>query len=403
LRQGLLESSPVPMLQQEISSPPRPPRVSLPSRRPLASAADTGEASEAIDAPGAGEGPPGQGASEGEASEPSHRRKIIALVVAGLLGAGVWFLIGQAASYSRLFHAIQTAQPWWLVAAVAGAMLGYVGYAVLYRVMVRADGGPRPRPRLALRVTMAVFGASVIATSAGRLGTEYWTLRQMRERPPRAWSRVLAMNTAQWAILAALALVGAAALLAGAGRGAPFGVELAWLLALPVCAVPAVYVSARSRRSLSEDRGGWLRRGFATAVRGLVLMRFVAARRRPLARAVAGSVLHWGGELLTVWAALRAFGVDLGFPALVVGYATGYASTMLPLPAGGAGGVDAASTFALTLVGVPLGPALLATLVQRLCTYWLPLGVAAIGARSIKRLPADLAAVPRPEPKAARA
>jgi uncharacterized membrane protein YbhN (UPF0104 family) len=318
---------------------------------------------------------------------------VATLLVAGLLGAGVWLLIGQVANYSRLLHAIQRSQPWWFLAAIVGAGLGYVGYAVLYRVLAGADGGPRPRFRLALRVSAAVFGASVIATSAGRLGSEYWTLRQMREEAPQAWSRVLAINTAQWAVLAALALIGAVLLLAGVGRSAPLGVELAWLLALPACTVPALFVSARSRRRLAEDRGGWLRRGFATAVRGLVLLRFIAARPRLLIPALVGPLIHWGGELLTVWAALRAFGIHIGYPALVVGYATGFASTMLPLPAGGAGGVDAASTYALTLVGVPLSPALLATLVQRLFTYWLPLAVAAIGLRSIKRLPGDLAEV----------
>jgi uncharacterized membrane protein YbhN (UPF0104 family) len=58
--------------------------------------------------------------------------------------------------------------------------------------------------------------------------------------------------------------------------------------------------------------------------------------------------------------------------------------------------VEAAGTYALTLVGVPLGPALLATLVQRVCTYWLPLAIAVLGARSVKRLAGDLARVPRP-------
>jgi uncharacterized membrane protein YbhN (UPF0104 family) len=328
---------------------------------------------------------------------------VATLLIAGLLGAGVWLLIGQVANYSRLLHAIQRSQPWWFLAAVLGAGLGYVGYAVLYRVLAGADGGPRPRFRLTLRISAAVFGASVIATSAGRLGSEYWTLRQMREEAPQAWSRVLAINTAQWAVLAALALLGAVLLLAGVGHGAPLGVELAWLLALPACTLPALVVSARSRRRLAEDRGGWLRRGFATAVRGLVLLRFIAARPRLLAPALAGSLIHWGGELLTVWAALRAFGIHIGYPALVVGYATGFASTMLPLPAGGAGGVDAASTYALTLVGVPLSPALLATLVQRLFTYWLPLAVAAVGARSIKRLPGDLAEVRSPTRRAHRA
>jgi uncharacterized protein (TIRG00374 family) len=111
---------------------------------------------------------------------------------------------------------------------------------------------------------------------------------------------------------------------------------------------------------------------------------------------LSGGLIFWAAELLTVWAALRAFGVHLGVGALLVGYATGYVSTILPLPAGGAGSVDAASTFALTLVGVPLGPALLATLVQRLCTYWLPLLVAVLGVRPLRRLGRDLETVSPP-------
>lgn len=330
--------------------------------------------------------------------EQSRRRTLAAALVAALLGAGVWFLIGQAASYSKLLDAISRADPWWLVAAAAAAALAYVGYALLYRALAGVGGGPQPGMRLTLRLAIAVFGASVIATAAGRLGSEYWTLRRMRERPPQAWSRVLAINAAQWALLAALAWAGALALLLGAGHGAPLGVELAWLLALPVCAGPALYLTSPARRSLAEDRGGPVRRTFASALRGIVLLRLLPARPRALSRALAGGLVCWAGELLTVWAALRGFGLSLGFPSLVVGYATGYVSTMLPLPAGGAGGVDVASTYALTLVGVPLGPALLATLVQRLCTYWLPLLVAMLATPSIRRLRADLPSVPRPSP-----
>lgn len=328
----------------------------------------------------------------------TRRRTVLTVLVTALVGAGVWLLIGQAASYSRLLHAISRAQAGWLVASLAAAILGYFGYALLYQGVAGVARGPRPPLRLMLRLTVAVFGASVIATSAGRLGSEYWSLRRMRERPAQAWSRVLAINTAAWAILAALGCSAAAALLAGAGHGAPLGVELAWLLAPPLCAAPALYLSSPSRRHMAEDRGGRIRRGFAAVVRALVLLRLMSVRRRALIRGLPGGLLYWGGELLTVWTALHAFGVEIGYAPLVIGYATGYASTILPLPAGGVGGVDAASTYALTLVGVPLGPALLATLVQRLCTYWLPLVIAILAARSLKGLGAELAAVPRPSP-----
>jgi uncharacterized membrane protein YbhN (UPF0104 family) len=320
------------------------------------------------------------------------------VIVTALVGIGVWLLIGQAASYQRLQHAISHARAPWLAASLAAAIVGYLGYALLYQAVARIADGPRPPLWLMLRLAVAVFGASVIATSAGRLGGEYWSLRRRRERPPQAWSRVLAINTAAWAILAALASIAAALLLAGVGRRAPLGVELVWLLLPAACALPAVYLSSPARQGLTEDRGSRVRRTFATVVRALVLLRLMSVRRRALMRGLPGGLIYWAAELLTMWTALRAFGVELGYGALVVGYATGYASTMLPLPAGGVGGVDAATTYALTLVGVPLGPALLATLVQRLCTYWLPLGIAALAAPSLKRLGEDLAAVPRPSP-----
>jgi uncharacterized membrane protein YbhN (UPF0104 family) len=325
-----------------------------------------------------------------------HRRIVGTVLVAALLGAGVWFLIGQAASFSKLVDALKRADPWWLVAAVAAVGVGYVGYALIYQAVANVERGPRPALPLTLRVAVAIFGASIVATAAGRLGGEYWTLRRMREKPPQAWARALALNTAQWALLAAFAWSGALILLVGADHGTPLEVKLGWLLVPPVCAVPALYLSSPRRRGLARDEGGKLRRGFASVVRAIVLLRSAASRRRTLVRGVAGGVLHWGGEFLTVWAALRAFGTDIGYAQLVVGYATGYLVTILPLPAGGAGGVEAAGTYALTLVGVPLSPALLATLVQRVCTYWLPLAIALIGARSVKRLGGDLADVPRP-------
>jgi len=45
---------------------------------------------------------------------------------------------------------------------------------------------------------------------------------------------------------------------------------------------------------------------------------------------------------------------------------------ILPLPLWGVGGVDAATTYALTAVGTPLAPALVAVGVYRLFAFWAP-------------------------------
>lgn len=324
----------------------------------------------------------------------SRARQIGTVLVALLLAGGAWLLIGQAASWSHVLHALERVGPGWLVIAGFGSFVGYLGYAALFQVESSVDGGPRPPRRLALRVTVLIFGASVVATSAGRLGSEYWALRKMGEPAPKAWPRVLAINTLLWAFVAFLTSVGSLLVLAGEGS-APGWLVLVWLVVPSAMAGPAVYLSAPARSHLAVDRGGRLRRTFAAALRSLCLIRETVTHRRSAIQAGLGGALIWGGELLTLWAALRAFGVDLGYGPLVVGYATGYVSSMLPLPAGGAGGVDAASAYALTLVGVPLSPALLAVLVQRLCNYWLPLAVALPAARSVRRLSADLVEVGR--------
>lgn len=345
-------------------------------------------------APGAGT-QAGDGEPAGSPFFQNRARTVATIIIALLLAGGVWLLIGEAANWSHLLHALRRVGVWWLVLAVFGSALGYLGYAALLRVFSSVAGGPRPPLSVALRVTVIIFGASVVATSAGRLGSEYWALRRMHERPPQAWARVLAINTALWIFLAAFAGAGALAVLAGAGH-APEWLALVWLAVPLGAAVPAAYLSSPARHHLSADRGGKIRRTVAAALRGLVLIRRVGRRPALAGRSALGGALIWGGELVTLWAALRAFGVDIGYGPLVIGYATGFASSMLPLPAGGAGGVDAASAYALTLVGVPLGPALLATFVQRVCTYWLPLVVAIVAARSVKRLSAALAAVYRP-------
>ena len=56
----------------------------------------------------------------------------------------------------------------------------------------------------------------------------------------------------------------------------------------------------------------------------------------------------------------------------MLAFALGHTAMILPLPLGGVGGVDAAMTYALTAVGVPLALALVAVGVYRLFAFWAP-------------------------------
>lgn len=339
---------------------------------------------------------PAPGGQTRRSSLATPRRAILAAVVSTLLAAGVWALIGQGASYGKLWSALQRADVRWLVLALAATLPVYLGYALLYQAASRVRGGPRPHLGLALRMTVAVFGAAVVATAAGRLGSEYWSLRRMREGRAVAWARVMALNIMLWAVLGGLAWVGALVCLGFHVSHIPVGVELAWLLAAPACTVLVLLVSSAGVRHLPEGEGR-LPAAAGSLIHSLVLLRSLWAWRPGQdIRGLGGGLIYWAGQLIMIWAAVRAFGPHLGYGPLLLGYTTGYVATILPLPVGGAGGVEAAIVYSLTLVGVPLGPALLATLIQRLLTFWLPLGVALVSARLLRSLGTDLEAVVPP-------
>jgi uncharacterized membrane protein YbhN (UPF0104 family) len=208
---------------------------------------------------------------------------------------------------------------------------------------------------------------------------------------------VLALNTLEWAVLGGGAVVAGAAELAGISDGAPRSLQLAW----PAAVVPAWSLAALLSSPAHASRiAGWGERGrlrglLASAIDGVVLVRDMLGRPLRHREAVAGTILYWAGLMAALWGSLRAFGVELGLSALVLGFATGYAASMLPLPIGGVGGIDAALTFALHLVGVPLASAVTGILAYRVFTFWLPLVPATAAGATLSGVRAQLPQVQR--------
>jgi uncharacterized membrane protein YbhN (UPF0104 family) len=98
--------------------------------------------------------------------------------------------------------------------------------------------------------------------------------------------------------------------------------------------------------------------------------------------------------MLTLYAAVRAFGGDPNLIALILAYATSFVISALPLPAGGAGGIEATITLALHAIGIGLASALLAVVVYRLITFWLPIIPALALLPRVRSLHEQLPAVP---------
>ena len=138
-----------------------------------------------------------------------------------------------------------------------------------------------------------------------------------------------------------------------------------------------------------------MRIAFADAIGGVLLVRHIVLRPMAYPAALIGFPIYWLGDLVTLYGGLRAFGVTIAVAPLVLAYTTSYVATALPLPFAGAGGIEAALTLTLHLVGVPLAPALLGVLVYRLFSLWLPIIPALLFLPAIESLEEDVEEVSR--------
>jgi glycosyltransferase 2 family protein len=327
-----------------------------------------------------------------------HRRPLLIGLGAAVLAVGTGALIGRAAGYARLLDRLREGDFHWLPLLAAGQVVAYLGYIMAYRATARVEGGPRLSFPLTTWIVGASFGAYAVANAVGALGVDYWALRRTGADHHAAFTRIVAFKTLEWAVFGLLVAALGGLVLAGAAPEVTREVAIAWLVAVPFCYVAGYFVSSRDRVARLRRAGerGRARRVFADTIASVVLVRKILGQPFRHVEAVAGAGLYWLGDVVTLWAGLRAFDVQIGVIALVLGYATGYAATLLPLPAGGVGGVDAAMTYALTLVGVPLGPALLGVFAYRFFNFWLPFIPGLLAGATVHAAYVRLPAVPHP-------
>lgn len=305
---------------------------------------------------------------------PPGWRAAVGVVAAVLLVVGVGLLIARAAGFSEVRDAIENADSTWFAVCLAAQALALSGYAEVFRGGFAWRGGPDPGFRLSANVMLASIGATRVfaAGGVGAIAATYWCFRRARFSADEALVRVLGFNTLFYVAFA----IGAwtAALLAVTGVWGDVSLALAapWLVLVPLCALATIWVTQPARVSRwARLEGSLARRALGYAIAGTAWVREVlpdpAGRRMLVA-----TTLYWTGNVLCLWASLRSVDVTLPLTELVLAFAIGHAASILPLPLGGVGGVDAAMTYALTAVGVPLALALVAVGVYRLFAFWAP-------------------------------
>jgi hypothetical protein len=101
-------------------------------------------------------------------------------------------------------------------------------------------------------------------------------------------------------------------------------------------------------------------------------MRDALAHLRHPDPALAGAVLFWAFQVAVLWAGFRAFGDAPALAVVTMAFFVGMFGNLLPMP-GGVGGVEGGMIAALAAFGVDAGQAVVAVLLFRAVTFWLPL------------------------------
>jgi uncharacterized membrane protein YbhN (UPF0104 family) len=301
------------------------------------------------------------------------RRALLAIAIAAVVAAGVATLIGKAAGFGEVLDLLRAADKGWLLVCFAAIVVEYAAYTVVLRRSVRFEGGPDPGLGLSARVTLGSLGATHItaAAGAGGLVVTFWCFRRLGFGRGDAFRRLLGLNTLVYFAYGLAGFFAALVVVLRVHGEAPLAITLPWLTVVPLCLLAGWWVTQPARVGrLSRVRGSILRRLLGFAIGGTAWMRrLLGSPEGNTAFAAAGT--YWAGDIACFWASQRAFDVRLPLSVVVLAYATGYAAMFVPLPLFNVGGVDAAMTFALVAVGVPLANALLAVVVFRLFAFWL--------------------------------
>jgi uncharacterized protein (TIRG00374 family) len=309
------------------------------------------------------------------------------LVLSGFIAASIaalYYLLPQIAGLEDTWHRIEDGSPWWMFVALVFTGGMFAGYVMMFRgVFIRVPGTVKIGWRESYQITMAGLAASRIfaAGGAGGLVLMAWALRRAGMR-----KRLVADKTLSFLILTYIPYVGAL-IVCGLGLRLgifdgpdPFGLTVVPAV-LAVIALAIGLSIALVPTDLQRRVGGWANRGPigrlaqklahlpASASAG---MRDALAHARSRDPALFGAILFWGFQILVLWAAFKAFGEPPAWAVLVQAFFVGMLGNLLPMP-GGVGGVEGGMIASFVAFGVDGGLAVVAVLVYRAFTFWLPL------------------------------
>jgi uncharacterized membrane protein YbhN (UPF0104 family) len=308
------------------------------------------------------------------------RAYVSATLVAG--AAVSWaalIAVTGAAGWHHVWRGLVDANWIWLVVAPIGVLISHLGYALTYRQVARVGEGPDLAGEEAVAMVTTGFGPF---SPRGGFALDARGFRTLGLTKREATLRVRTLGMLEYCVLAP-ATFGCALYLFLAGRPSQAGLLPSWIIGVPLGTVIALALFELYRRKGRPHTWWAPARHALDAVEGT----FRVLRSKadgPLS--LLGMTAYWAADIAVLAACMAVFTHrhSVG-PAIVVGYATGYALTRRSLPLAGAGAVEALLPFALTWVGYPLATSILAVISYRLFNLWFAVIPAMAGLRQLQR------------------
>jgi uncharacterized protein (TIRG00374 family) len=323
-----------------------------------------------------------------------QRALAFALFVLSAL-AFLYFVLPKITGLSKTWDRLDDGDPWWLGVAFACELLSFAGYVVLFRtVFIR--GHSRIDMRASYQITMAGLAATRLfaAAGAGGVALTAWALRRSGLEARVVACRMIAFLVLLYIVyLSALVIDGIGLRMGILPGSAPFaitvvpaifgGVLIVVILALAL--LPEDVERRLQRRAHGSSRiARWMARAVtvpASVASGVRTALSIVRSRNPGAL---GAIAWWGFDIGVLWCCFKAFGTPPTVPVVVMAYFVGMLGNTLPLP-GGIGGVDGGMIGAFIALGVSSGLAVVAVLVYRVFSFWLPTIPGAIAYLQLRR------------------
>ncbi|MFL5910560.1 MAG: YbhN family protein [Gaiellaceae bacterium] len=297
----------------------------------------------------------------------------LGLLAALLLVVALTALPGAYAAVKDGVSRLDSGDGRWIALAIGLEALSFLGHIILFRA-VFLDRSSRVDFAASYEITMAGHAATRVfgAAGAGGIAVTVWALRRAGLAARTIAARMAGFLVLLYSLYAvAVATVGIGlwtGLLSGGGSTALTLVPGLAAVGLVTAVLAAAASSGRIVAHAPERVARRLEPAAETVMGGVSEALRVVRRRDP---GLIGGAMWWGFDIAVLWACFHAFGAAPALAIIVLGYFLGLVGNALPF-LGSVGGVDGGMIGALVALGADAGTTVVAVVVYRLISCWLP-------------------------------